>query len=145
MTDNKLDDLNYKALNVVNEIPASVFQVFPTDTDDPIKLLGWLRTYADFPVSSERPHSTSGRDFNQREITYTDILQEIYEAQGTGEWLAVEYCRDRNAAAYPDHTCRVLLTKDKRDISYFFRPSQYSRKLLAAIGINYVIQVGKGV
>ena len=126
--------------NVAGDTPATVFDIYPTDGSEPIKLLGWLRTYADFPISSQRPLPRG--DFEQRHEQYTDVLQEIYEVQGTGEWVAVETLSQRNVASYPACQRRVLILKDKQKLDGFFYPSSYLRPLLAAVGVDYVTQLG---
>lgn len=135
---------NNMVANVAGQPAASVFEIFPTNGDDIIKLVGWLRAYADFPMT-EQVRSQHKTDFRQRDIAFTDILQEIYEAQGSGEWVIVETFRDRNAAKFPSHTCRVLVTKNKQDIARFFRVSTHTRKLLAAIDVEYITQIGREV
>lgn len=126
--------------NVAGDAAATVFDIYPTDGNEPIKLLGWLRTYADFPLCHQRPFPHN--DFHQRPEQYTDVLQEIYEAQGTGEWVAVETLSDRNVAIYPHCERRILIVKDKHQIDGFFLPSPHLRHLLAAIGVDYVTTLG---
>ncbi|GIU42854.1 hypothetical protein TUM4438_10380 [Shewanella sairae] len=128
--------------NVAHSVPATVFDIFPTK-GDPIKLMGWLRTYADYPVSSDLSLRDKERgDFEQRKIAYTDVIQEIYEVQGTGEWLGVETWKSRNVANISDYRCRIKLTKDKHDLVYFFRSPDYTRQLLAAVGVEYATYLG---
>lgn len=135
---------NLTSANVAGQPAASVFEIFPTNGDDIIKLVGWLRAYADFPMT-EQLRSQHKTDFRQRDIAFTDVLQEIYEAQGSGEWVAVETFRERNVAKLSGHVCRVLVTKNKQDIVSFFRISKYTRKLLAAIDVEYITQIGREV
>lgn len=131
---------NLTSANVAGQPAACVFEIFPTNGDDIIKLVGWLRAYADFPMTEQLRKKT---DFRQRNIVFTDVLQEIYEAQGSGEWVVVETFRDRNVAKLSDHVCRVLVTKNKQDIAGFFRISKYTRKLLATIDVEYITQIGR--
>lgn len=133
---------SHSVMNVAAPEPATVFDIFPTNNEAPIKLMGWLRAYADYPISCEFNHRAERGDFEQRKVTYSDILQEIYEVQGTGEWLGVETWTNRNIANLAHYTCRVKLTKNKSDLIYFFRSPDYVRPLLAAIGLEYATHLG---
>lgn len=120
----------------------SAFDIFPTN-ENQIKLFGWLRAYADFPIISEQRNYPSA-DFNSQGVTYTDIILEIYEACSTGQWLAVETYHDRNKAKFPCKRTRVSLVNDKQELATFFRArTPYVREVLNAVGIEYVTVVGK--